>query len=319
MGVSSVDWFSSYLSDRKQIVNVNDVDSNPLGVSCGVPQGSILGPLLFLCYVNDMASSVDCKLLLYADDSALLVSDKNPGHIAERLGGHEKGLMGILAPLYHAWRGKAFTKLHEYLLSCAKEYGPIFRQKAVDMGWVVNISDADDLEKVFRAAGKFPNRPLVKPWNDHRQDRNFNVGLFTSEGETWQKLRSAVSPGISKPSAIVSHVGSMHEVALDLINKLRSIRKPDGVIPDIETELYKWAVESPATFFFDKRLDLITERVLKKENQEFFDALQVLAKETAKFFFLPAEVLNNLPKSRNPILKCDKSWDVLFAISKCIR
>ena len=86
MGIASVDWFSSYLSDRKQIVSVNEVDSNPLGVSCGVPQGSILGPLLFLCYVNDMASSVDCKLLLYADDSALLVSDKNPGHIAERLG-----------------------------------------------------------------------------------------------------------------------------------------------------------------------------------------------------------------------------------------
>ena len=85
MGIASVDWFSSYLSDRKQIVNVNDVDSNPLGVSCGVPQGSILGPLLFLCYVNDMASSVRCKLLLYADDSALLVSGKDPGHIAESL------------------------------------------------------------------------------------------------------------------------------------------------------------------------------------------------------------------------------------------
>ena len=38
----------------------------------------ILGPLLFLCYVNDMPISVQCKLLLYADDSALLVSDKNP-------------------------------------------------------------------------------------------------------------------------------------------------------------------------------------------------------------------------------------------------
>jgi hypothetical protein len=86
MGVASVDWFTSYLSDRKQIVNVNEVDSDPLDVSCGVPQGSILGPLLFLCYVNDMASSVECKLLLYADDSALLVSDKDPDHIANRLG-----------------------------------------------------------------------------------------------------------------------------------------------------------------------------------------------------------------------------------------
>ena len=85
MGIDSVEWFRSYLSGRKQIVHVNKVDSDPLQISCGVPQGSILGPLLFLCYVNDMVTSVDRKLLLYADDSALLVSDKNPQCVADKL------------------------------------------------------------------------------------------------------------------------------------------------------------------------------------------------------------------------------------------
>ncbi len=85
LGISSVDWFKSYLCDRTQIVNVNQVDSAPCVISCGVPQGSILGPLLFLCYVNDMPISVECKLLLYADDSALLVSGKDPKLIAEKL------------------------------------------------------------------------------------------------------------------------------------------------------------------------------------------------------------------------------------------
>ncbi len=47
--------------------------------------GSILGPLLFLCYVNDMTTSTKCKLLLYADDSILLTSDKDPKAIAETL------------------------------------------------------------------------------------------------------------------------------------------------------------------------------------------------------------------------------------------
>ena len=44
---------------------------------CGVPQGSIFGPLLFIIYVNDMSGAVENKLLLYADDSAILVADKN--------------------------------------------------------------------------------------------------------------------------------------------------------------------------------------------------------------------------------------------------
>ena len=70
---------------RQQIVVANGTHSEPGTVNCGVPQGSILGPLLFLCYVNDMPMSVRCKLLLYADDSALIVSGSDPQAIADAL------------------------------------------------------------------------------------------------------------------------------------------------------------------------------------------------------------------------------------------
>ena len=69
-----IKWMSSYLTGREQMVNVNGVESDPASITCGVPQGSILGPLLFLLYVNDMKAAVNCELLLYADNSALLVS-----------------------------------------------------------------------------------------------------------------------------------------------------------------------------------------------------------------------------------------------------
>ena len=75
MGVDqiAVQWFKSYLSDREQLVNIADTSSEFRTVPCGVPQDSILGLLLFLIYVNNMKAADKWKLLLYADDSALLV------------------------------------------------------------------------------------------------------------------------------------------------------------------------------------------------------------------------------------------------------
>ena len=85
MGVGSIKWFESYLKGRKQKVVVNESCSEAGIVTCGVPQGSILGPLLFLCYINDMPISVKCKLLLYADDSALIVSGSDQNKIEKEL------------------------------------------------------------------------------------------------------------------------------------------------------------------------------------------------------------------------------------------
>ncbi len=71
-------WFASYLSGRHQHVRVNGQTSTNLPVSCGVPQGSILGPLLFLLYINDIChSSKLLHFILFADDSALFSSDNN--------------------------------------------------------------------------------------------------------------------------------------------------------------------------------------------------------------------------------------------------
>lgn len=63
-------WFESYLSARKQTTKYGDIISSAEETSFGVPQGSILGPILFILYINDIVSSVKhCKISLFADDT----------------------------------------------------------------------------------------------------------------------------------------------------------------------------------------------------------------------------------------------------------
>ena len=74
---NALKWFESYLSNRKQYVTYNGISSVTKTVKCGVPQGSILGPLLFLIYINDLCSV--CKHtfpILFADDTNLFTSGK---------------------------------------------------------------------------------------------------------------------------------------------------------------------------------------------------------------------------------------------------
>ena len=69
----SNDWFKSYLSNRNQYVSINGFDSGLAAINCGIPQGSVLGPLLFLLYINDLNHTIKfCKVHHFADDTNLL-------------------------------------------------------------------------------------------------------------------------------------------------------------------------------------------------------------------------------------------------------
>ena len=71
-GVSN-DWFKSYLSNRNQYVSINGYESGLAALNCGVPQGSVLGPLLLLLYINDLNQAIKiCKVHHFADDTILV-------------------------------------------------------------------------------------------------------------------------------------------------------------------------------------------------------------------------------------------------------
>ena len=91
-------WFESYLFGRKQIVSYDGALSEIQAISCGVPQGSILGPLLFTLLMNDIDKNLrQCEMTLYADDSVLYVGSKTCGVIEKKLNSDQEQIANWFA------------------------------------------------------------------------------------------------------------------------------------------------------------------------------------------------------------------------------
>ena len=120
-GVRNVEceWFKSYFTNRKQKVKVDDKLSDVRAIQYGVPQGSILGPLLFIMYINTLPKSVlgiECKINLYADDAVLLFKARSPDVLESNM---KVGLEDICN----------WLKIHKLTLNTGKTKYMIFGSK----------------------------------------------------------------------------------------------------------------------------------------------------------------------------------------------
>ena len=77
--------FEEYLANRKQCVVVDGIKSSFLNTEAGVPQGSRLGPTLFIIYINDIVEGLESEILIFADDCSLLASGLDPSETAQQL------------------------------------------------------------------------------------------------------------------------------------------------------------------------------------------------------------------------------------------
>ena len=98
-------WIKAFLSNRKQKVVIRGVESEELEVLSGVPQGSVLGPILFLVFINDLPKCVECPVCLFADDSKIYCRVQNSNNVKPELSRAHEKLQKDLNEL-HEWAKK---------------------------------------------------------------------------------------------------------------------------------------------------------------------------------------------------------------------
>jgi len=112
-------WFRSYLEGRSQVVDINGSISRPSSIRCSVPQGSILGPLCFLIYINDMNRCADLNFIHFADDSTVFAAASSLPVLVDRV---NAGLVGI----------DTWLCANRLSLNISKSFFSIFTNRPID-------------------------------------------------------------------------------------------------------------------------------------------------------------------------------------------
>ena len=165
-------WVRSYLFDRKQYVSVENVASKPMSINCGVPQGSVLGPLFFLLYINDLQKCLKYgRSFIFADDTALLVSHTTLKALRKRL--------NIDLKLLHHWL-------------CSNKIG-------------LNVSKTETI--LFRHPKKKMNYDLKLKLHGKRlclSQKTKYLGINIDQHLSWETQLDAVAKKLRKANGIIS-------------------------------------------------------------------------------------------------------------------
>jgi hypothetical protein len=168
-------WFKSYLSNRTQYVDINGTNSNRQEVTCGVPQGSILGPLLFLIFINDLHRSTKMKTILFADDTTLIASGAYEDKLIKDI---NKELANV-----HTW----FTQ-NQLTVHPEKTYFMVTNSKN---------------PKKFNGSLMLHNVQLNRIGEEEETKTTKFVGLLLDENLTWKHHIDHVAKKVTQQSFII--------------------------------------------------------------------------------------------------------------------
>lgn len=146
-----LEWLISYLSNRKQQVLINNNKSSLLRINAGVPQGSVLGPLLFLLYINDIADDLESLARLFADDTSLAHASSNKNDIETII-------------------NRDLKRINDW----SKNWLTTFNPSKTEMLFISNTLSANDISINFDGT-------ILNPVDSHR-----HLGVIFSSNAKWQ-------------------------------------------------------------------------------------------------------------------------------------
>ncbi|XP_068713686.1 cytochrome P450 27C1-like [Montipora foliosa] len=198
----------------------------------------------------------------------------------EDIPGPEKSLKNMI-DFYR--RSEGFTKVYKHMQLLFEEYGPILKHTFMGEG-VVHIIEPDNIEKVFRAEGEYPRRPVLDFWMEYRKRGNNFPGIAVLQGQEWQRLRKCIAPKMMRLKTVEENIDNFNAVTEDAIarfTKLKEACGPNHHIPNLEDELKKFSTESIGTVAFNTRLGLYQESPPEKA-VKFIEAVDTFMVQTQK-------------------------------------
>ena len=223
----ALDWIKSYFGNRQQYVEYNGAYSSYNSIKCGVPQGSILGPLLFLIYINDLCNASNIvELILFADDTNIFFSHNNLPLLMNIINSE----MNKLSEWFRANKLSINAKKSNYMI-----FRPRQKRQILDLTLELNGYKIDQVKEVMF------------------------LGVILDECMTWKPHISHVASKISKS------VGIIHKSSFCLSKSALRLLYYALVYPYLQYCITVWGSTYPSNLYRIVLIQKRVIRVISKE------------------------------------------------------
>ncbi|KFM70608.1 Cytochrome P450 315a1, mitochondrial, partial [Stegodyphus mimosarum] len=205
-----------------------------------------------------------------------------------------KGLP-LVGTLFDLIRKGGSQKIHEYCDMRHRELGPIFREKLGTVDAVV-LSDKDYIQRVYYSEGRYPVHMVPEAWLIYNELKGIKRGLFFMDGEQWRDRRKLLNEALLSMGEVTKYEQAFNDVVTDLTDRWQTVsrREKDGVVPNLENELYNWSIETLGTMVFGRRLGCVLPPQYKNQMHEFVYYVQQIFTESAKLSVIPPKLASTL-------------------------